>query len=209
MRAFSHWTPRYAYSRMAEILYRWSNPDAPWLTKDANLFLQRHIKSHHVGLEFGSGRSTLWLARHMRSLISVEHSRKWFEKVGKSLSAAGINNVSSVLASDSIERDTLPGYLSVFDGIKPGSLDLVLVDGIFRDECALRSIDCLKSGGLLVLDNANLYLPSASLSPNSRSISEGAASPRWAEFRDATSHWEKLWTTNGVSDTLMLFKTTS
>jgi predicted O-methyltransferase YrrM len=38
-------------------------------------------------------------------------------------------------------------------------IDFVLVDGITRQTCVRSSMGKLKPGGLLILDNANLYVP--------------------------------------------------
>lgn len=75
-----------------------------------------------------------------------------------------------------------------------------------RDKCALKVIDKLKAGGFIVIDNANWFLPSMSLSPNSKAIKQGASSQEWESFLESVSNWRKIWTTNGVTDTAIFFK---
>jgi hypothetical protein len=56
-------------------------PDAPWLAESAVLLLDSWLKPTDVELEWGSGRSTIWLARRMKRLTSVESDKTWFEMV--------------------------------------------------------------------------------------------------------------------------------
>jgi hypothetical protein len=57
------------------------NPENPWLTKQAVHFLSQTLRADDVGIEFGSGRSTIWFARRLRHLISVENNPLWYAKV--------------------------------------------------------------------------------------------------------------------------------
>ena len=98
-------------------------------------------------------------------------------------------------------------YVNVAYQLRDSSLDFVLVDGNnCRDRCALSVVRKIKTGGLLVIDNANWYLPSSSISPNSRTYEMGPVSKEWEDFLDATSHWQLIWTTNGVTDTVFFIK---
>jgi hypothetical protein len=78
MKSFRHWSPRYIYNRVNEMIYQRSYPDHPWLTKTANSILVNLLKKDDIGLEFGSGRSTLWFARRMSFLTSIiQNMRGW------------------------------------------------------------------------------------------------------------------------------------
>jgi putative heme iron utilization protein len=50
------------------------HPNWPWLTKEAILLLERLLRPDDIGLEFGSGRSTIWFAERVEKLISIEHA---------------------------------------------------------------------------------------------------------------------------------------
>lgn len=209
MRPWRHLTPRYIFNRTLEKLYRRSNPDLPWLTPAANQILSTYLKKTDVGLEFGSGRSTLWLARRTQHLTSVEHQRQWYQAVTAQIKAAELTNVGYHLC----EREALGGedrldsvYAQVAAKFKDESLDFVLVDGIYRSACAHLSLAKLRPGGVLILDNANWYLPCRSHSPNSRTFEQGPASALWQEFLAEVADWRHIWTSNGVSDTAFFFK---
>jgi predicted O-methyltransferase YrrM len=66
------------------------HPDSPWLTSEAVVFLERSLEPDRVGFEWGSGRSTVWFARWVRRLISVEHDPLWYEQVRKRLDEEGL-----------------------------------------------------------------------------------------------------------------------
>lgn len=206
MKRIGHWTPHYIFYRLSEIIYQHKFPDHPWLTKAANAILESFLTSDDVGLEFGSGRSTIWFAKKIKFLTSVEHNEEWFTKVKAILQKEKIENVRYILAPENAENKDVPEYLAVFNDLKIESLDFVLVDGIYRDMCACACIKCIKRGGILILDNANWYLPSNSKSPNSRSTLANPVLDDWAKFEKLTESWRCIWTTNGVSDTVVFFK---
>ena len=93
--------------------------------------------------------------------------------------------------------------MNAFPELAPGSLDFVFVDGEYRDECAVRGLELLKPGGLLILDNAELYLPDDTRSPWSV---ERPISPLWEQVSAELAGWRRVSTTNGVWDTVIWFK---
>jgi predicted O-methyltransferase YrrM len=199
-RAFRHLTPRYVYHRLALMVEQRRNPADPWLTADSIGILKQTLKPTDVGVEFGSGRSTLWFAKRLAHLTSVEHDPAWFDKVGKMIDGAGL------AAKVSYYLEGHPaGYAGRAKEISDDSIDFCLVDGIERDACIEAMLPKLKSGGLLVVDNIHLFLPNPrTKSPNAqrgRPASEG-----WERVAEALRDWRSIWTTNGVWDTALWFK---
>ncbi|MCC6147170.1 MAG: hypothetical protein IT308_06330 [Anaerolineaceae bacterium] len=206
MRSFSHWSPRYLLNRSIEKIYRFSNPNLPWLTPQANSILATWLLPQDRGLEFGSGRSTLWFCQRIACLFSVEHDAEWYKIVTEKLGALKIDNVAYHLVSKDEKGIAHPAYVEVAEHLEEESLDFVLVDGIFRDDCTALAMRKLRPGGLLVIDNANHYLPSNSISPNSIPLEHTPASPVWASVYMTLKTWRLIWTGNGVSDTAFFFK---
>ena len=206
-RTFKHWTPRYIRNRIVEKLYRRNNPGLPWLTPVAIEILSTYLKAEDRGIEFGSGRSTLWFARRVKHLISVEHNPLWAEKVQEMLQAEGLSNVGYFLKSADPNIETSGAdYVAAAAQAEDASLDFALIDGVFRDGCALAVLDKIKPGGMVVIDNVNIYLPSKSYSPNSRTFEQGPKTPGWEEYLHKVAGWRFIWTSNGVSDTAFYFK---
>lgn len=206
---FAHWTPRYVTDRVRRLVYEWRNPEAPWLTPEAVHFSDRMLRKSDRGLEWGSGRSTVWFAKRVGSLISVEHDQRWFAKVRSTLKAEGIKNVDYYFRAGSSQDESSPAppdYVAVADRFPDGTFDFVLVDGLCRALCALKAVSKLKGGGLLILDNANWYLPCTSHSPGGVLPEDREDAPIWSAFRQATQAWRCLWTTDGIIDTAIWIK---
>ena len=95
MRDISHWSLRYFYNKFKVKLYERKYPEYPWLTEQANSILSTLLKPTDVGLEFGSGRSTIWFAKRIKYLTSVEHNKLWYDKVSKMIKENININLSS------------------------------------------------------------------------------------------------------------------
>ena len=147
------------------------NPDKPWLCRGTIKFCEREFAGSMTGVEFGSGRSTAWFARRVGHLTSVEHDSGWHARVTETLQGEGLTNIDYRLVrldhpEDEPERseyDSLPAYVAVLNDFEDESLDLVVVDGHYRTTCILESLQKLKSGGLLLVDDINLWPSPASL----------------------------------------------
>lgn len=200
--------PRIAFDRGAETLLRkTSAKHKAWITADALALLEGLLKPEDQVLEFGAGNSTAWLAGMVGQVISVEESAEWAAIVRERAAGLGFTNVDVRLVPvDAGSRDSAEhrdAYINVAPELLPGSLDMVLVDGQYRDMCALRGLDLLAPGGMLVLDNAETYLPSETRSPWRI---DAPATSGWAEFLQTTATWRQIWTTNGVWDTAIWIK---
>ena len=156
MRPFSHWTPRYVVDRTKVFLDQRREPEDPWLTRQAIDIIEPLLRAGDDALEFGSGRSTLWLARHVKRLTSIEHDTQWHATITEKLRAANIVNVELLLRPmDVAEADgEKSAYVKVLDRIGTASIDFALVDGMYRNFCAL---------GMIPKREQELFLPSTTL----------------------------------------------
>lgn len=199
-----HHTLRYIIARTKQYLYQKRHPNAPWLTSQSVFLLNELIKKSEVGFEFGSGRSTKWLATRCKYLYSVEHSKTWYDIVSAQIKSQ--TNVEYFHKEVNITNPDESAYLFKIKLLENNSLDFVLNDGKIRGEVALASFDNLKSGGLYIIDNAERYIV------NNLNISESIGSElskmtvKWLDFYRKTGDWRRIWTTDGVSSTLILFK---
>ncbi|MFC7550545.1 O-methyltransferase [Plantactinospora sp. GCM10030261] len=208
MRSFRHWTPRYVVDRIAIARFQRLDPAAPWLTPRAVEFLDRMLLPDDRGLEFGSGRSTVWLARRIGHLVSVEDDAGWHERVSRQLKELSLDNVDYRFAPRDLPEDRGGDseYARSVLELPDASLNLVLVDGAYRDHCARYALPKLAPGGLLVIDNVNWFLPSQTRSPFSRGPADGPATPAWAEVLSIIGGWRTVWTSCGVWDTAIYLK---
>ena len=202
-RPVTHLSPRYVGARTREAWRRRLAPPAPWLTHQAVALLSDLLRPRDRGVEFGAGRSTPWIARRTAWLTTVEHSREWADLVRAELAKDGLDNVTLAFVSGVGEQPDPEDYLRPLESIAPGEVDFVLVDGIHRAECAHAAVDLLSSGGLLILDNAERYLPSTSKAPGARGMT---FLPEWQDFERKVAVWRRIWTSNGVWDTAIWVK---
>jgi len=140
--------PRYFYHRLLVIYYQFRKPTAPWLTIDAIIMLEQILTKEMTGFEWGSGRSTVWLASRLKSLVSVEHNADWYAIVRRDLAASGCTNVDYRLSGESSYADEIRSFP---DGI----FDFILIDGEARFACISAAAVKVKPGGYIFIDNAD------------------------------------------------------
>ena len=190
-------------SRIKLYVYTKYNPDSPWITRQSIELLKDLIKPSDTGLEFGSGRSTSWFASRCKSLVSVEHSSVWFEKV--KLDLLNYDNVDYRFCELNPNPEKSSYYLTINE-FEDKYFDFIVIDGKYRDILALKAIGKLKSSGILIIDNAersmiNNFKTFASIGQDSSKMTDA-----WKDFMSKTKMWRKIWTTDGISTTLILFK---
>ena len=93
MRSISHWSADYLFARTLQWLDQKTHPYDPWLTRHSINILDKYLKKSDLGIEWGSGRSTLWFANRVSRLISVEDNIVWYKTVSAQLNGAGLANV--------------------------------------------------------------------------------------------------------------------
>jgi hypothetical protein len=154
--------PIYSIGKLKDRWYECSHPEYPMLTPKANAFLAKHIAHDAIGLEWGSGGSTIWFARHCRKLLSIEHAPAWFEFVSTKLQERLLNHVdfrlvpldhpASLPTVPAYEK--LPRYVAEISGFPDGYFDFCLVDGHYRQACIRAALPKLRPGGLLIVDDS-------------------------------------------------------
>lgn len=190
------------------MIYQRRHPDAPWLTAEAVRLLDTMLRPSDTGAEFGSGRSTLWLARRCAQLTSVEHDESWHASVSAALARAGITRVDYQCHprdEPDVSGDR-SAYAKAAQLIGDESIDFALVDGVYRDYVALFLLPKIRPGGMLIIDDVHRYLPSSTRSPASLRPPATAATPGWEQAAAELARWRQIWTTNGVSDTAIFVK---
>jgi predicted O-methyltransferase YrrM len=188
--------------------YERSHTEDPWLTPDAIRLLGPLLRASDRGVEFGSGRSTIWFAQRVAALTSVEHDEQWHDEVAGRLKARGLSNVDYLLAplDQPVDNGERSRYARVALEFADASIDFALVDGAYRDYSAKYILPKIKPGGMLIIDNVNWYLPSQSHAPNSRTVTTGPNGKIWCEVAAELSNWRSIWTSSGVWDTAVFIK---
>lgn len=198
-----HWTPRYVISRPRLSNYPRRNPDAPWLVSAMNEFLDSYLIPTDTMVEFGPGRSTIWFAARVGRVISVEHNTLWHAKITNDLELRKISNVTYLNPANQAD-----GYVAAAERALGGTkADSILIDGVYRERCAIWALSNVKPGGIIIIiiDNANWCLPHKTFHPPKYGTHPDSDRPEWARFSAATNNWRSSWVSNGVTDTAMSF----
>ncbi len=177
-----------------------------WMAPAAIRIFENLLTKEMTGLEFGSGRSTLFFAQRIKHLVSLEHDRSWYDKVRQEITELQLNIDYFLIEplTDTTKKFNYPTsaysnilfphtpatcyemYYSFVDRYPDNHFDFIVVDGRARTECALRSIRKIKEGGFIVLDNAERY--------------------RYQQVHEKLASWKKIFTTTGLTDTVFWFK---
>lgn len=139
-------TPRALASSVLRVLFGY-RPLLPWLSYRAIRTLDQLIQPQWRILEFGSGMSTLWLARRCSFLHSIESDPDWHQIIAQRLVREHRDHVHYELRQQASYAD-LQQY-------PDGFFDFVLVDGIVRSECVRQALAKIRGGGWIYLDNCD------------------------------------------------------
>lgn len=125
----------------------------PWLTHP---FLDEVIRwnlDHVTLLETGGGRSTAWWRSACKWVDTVESNEDWAAQIHVDCDSRGLSN--GRLFSANIPEGTAEGrdqYFTLFPEDK--QYDIVIVDGIYRNEVLQWALDHFKGrGGIIIADN--------------------------------------------------------
>jgi len=124
----------------------------PRLNKDTIDYLKKFLNENKKVLEVGSGSSTIWLAKRVKKIVSLEDKRTWYEAVNEKLVKEGLSNVRVILHSD-YYKDKIFSEI-----IQNEEFDVVLLDGAdyrgARLNCMNQAISFVKPGGIIIVDDS-------------------------------------------------------
>ena len=142
--------------------------DVPWWTFDASARVDAFLVGRRGArvFEWGSGASTVWLARRSGSVTTVEHDEAWAGTVRELLEPAAAQVDLRTVAgapttgapgearSQKAGHEDLDfrAYVDVI-GEVGGLFDVIVIDGRAREECLLRAVRHLAADGIIVFDN--------------------------------------------------------
>ena len=136
----------------------------PWWTYDAIDKIEEFLagKPNAKVFEYGSGASTIWLAKRSQHVTSIEHDPSWNKIVTERLNQ--FSNVDAKLIlpdfeydpkfrSNKVKRKSFKNYVKSIEN-KGEKFDLIIIDGRARVACLSIAFSCLARGGLIVFDNS-------------------------------------------------------
>ena len=142
--------------------------DVPWWTYKAidevEAWLTARARPIRV-FEWGSGASTMWLAKRTDEIITVEHHPEFAAMIGPRLDVLDgvtFREVAAPAAATPRIGSQKPGSegLDFFDYVHAiddtdGTFDLIVIDGRAREACLTAAIPRVADDGLIVFDNSH------------------------------------------------------
>jgi hypothetical protein len=139
-------TLAYAHGQIRGTASNAAGEPIPWYTYPATEYLSQFDVRGASVFEFGAGHSSLFWAARARRVCAVETNPEWHATIA----AYGRPNLELFL------REDKAGYLSCL-AEQGERFNLIVIDGRWRQSCAVLAPRHLRDGGLIVLDNSERY----------------------------------------------------
>ncbi len=122
----------------------------PWLTYPFIRFIEPRLNPDMKVFEFGSGNSTIWFAKRVKEIKSVESNLEWIKLVQPRL-----NERAQIIhqAYEENQSSAISKYAQAIS-TNEGQYHIIIVDGKDRNNCVISSLDFLREDGVLILDNS-------------------------------------------------------
>lgn len=143
----------------------------PWLTRSCLEWLDSFVKPGMKVFEYGCGSSSLWYHSRGAQLSGVDHNHEWLfflpqyddDRCRSEQECIGDKKSYTECASLIYGSHLVDQY----------GFDIIIIDGLYRDDCTEHALKSLKKGGYLICDN--FEQPSADLA-------------HWPKTRELTKH---------------------
>lgn len=117
----------------------------PWTTYPYIDFIGQRLNNRLRLFEFGSGNSSLYYAKYVGEVVSVEHNLEWFHKIKKKIPG----NVS--INYKEFEEN---GEYSRISSFSNQLFHIIIIDGLDRNNCIYNSKVNLTDDGVMILDDS-------------------------------------------------------
>lgn len=119
----------------------------PWCTYPFIKFIEPRLKKDFTVFEYGSGNSTIWYAKKVKQIISVENDEAWFKVISKILPA----NAKLIYIKSDIDGEYCRSVIK--QNIK---FNIIIIDGRDRINSIKFSVNQLTDDGIIVFDNSQI-----------------------------------------------------
>lgn len=136
--------------------------ELPWFSYAAIDFLKTFLTRDMAVCEYGSGGSTVFFSRRVKSVYSIEDNPKWFELVSARLRESGIQNVQLKLCPFDFKNPEGFEHSAYLHAMPDEQFDVIVIDGSeewtqVRPVCFEKAERNVKSGGIIVVDDSWRY----------------------------------------------------
>lgn len=136
--------------------------EIPWFSYAAIDFLNEFLKPDMTVCEYGSGGSTIFFARRVKSVFSIEDNPQWYEMVTRRLKEKGLRNATVTLCPFDFRNPEGFDHSSYLHAMPDDRFDVIVIDGSeewrqVRPICFEKAEARVKRGGIIVVDDSWRY----------------------------------------------------
>ena len=125
----------------------------PWYTYPSIDFLKYRNFKDKVVLEFGGGQSSLWWADRAKQVVTLEGDDEWYAKIRRSIPG----NVDLHLVTMESREANISAVMRTLDSAGYSRYDVIVIDGLYRDEMIEVALGRMSEDGIIICDNAEGY----------------------------------------------------
>jgi hypothetical protein len=136
--------------------------ELPWFSYAAIDFLDGYLKPHMTVCEYGSGGSTLFFARRVKRVFSIEDNLQWFNLISDRLRDKSVGNVTLKLCPFDFKNPVGFEDSEYLHSLPEEQFDVIVVDGSeewtrIRPICFEKAQTRIKNNGIIVVDDSWRY----------------------------------------------------
>lgn len=175
----------------------------PWYTHGVLDKISQWDLSDKIIIEWGAGASTKWWAKKSKLVYSVDHNKEWFNFIMSEMRDGQLDQkvlISWVNTHEGDQTGTRDKYVQLDITIKDSiffntdhypQVNIAIVDGIHRYECAEYAVKVLKPEILIIDNHQQDYV---FMCPKLDELLEGVRMERFIQ-PDHTNHEGNPWAT--------------
>lgn len=123
----------------------------PWMNYSFISFIEERVRDDFSIIEFGGGYSTIFWSKKAKAVFGIEHEEFFVDEIRPKLPDNGL-----LLVPCEQENQTYEEMAEVACKLNDGrKFDLLIIDGIRRNECFEASIPFLKDDGVVIWDDSS------------------------------------------------------
>ncbi|QDH79806.1 class I SAM-dependent methyltransferase [Echinicola soli] len=115
----------------------------PWMNYSFIEFIKNRLSPSMDVFEYGSGYSTIFFSKYVKSIISVEYDKEWYDRIKPLVP----------LNSTVIYRSLDTNYVSSIRIFKK-SFNIIIIDGRRRNDCLITCLESLNENGVVIFDDS-------------------------------------------------------
>lgn len=123
----------------------------PWMNYAVLFFIAERLTKTMTILEFGSGYSTLYWAKHVKRVFAVENDPFWANIIIATLP----KNTSLILAAPDSTQAYEDFGKNAYEQNGNQGFDVIINDGERRMECCMQNLKYLNTGGVIIWDDSD------------------------------------------------------